>query len=123
MRFNKILSSALIVFLLLTIVSITKNLVQFEKIKKRISEAEAKVVKLEKQKGELIYSSEEKKKTDYLEKEIRDKLKMVRSGEVLVVLPKGLVEKDDDDMYKYSTEEGEVEEKEAIYQKWIKVFI
>ncbi len=123
MRFNKILSSALIVFLLLTIISITKNLIQFEKIKKRVFEAENKVIRLEKQKEELIYSSEEKKKAGYLEKEIRDKLKMVKLGEVLVVLPKNLVEKEDDDMYKYSTEEGEMEEKVAIYQKWLKIFI
>ena len=89
---------------------------------KRLLGAQEKVDSLNKQKNQLIYAQEESQSLAYLERQIRDKLKMVQPGETLVVLPSVLQEKVEEDVYKYHTQADYQSKTSKPWQEWWLLF-
>lgn len=68
-------------------ISLIKNIVRVSKVKARIAEAEARVVKLNKDNEELKTRLAEVNTDSFVEKKLRDSLGLAKEGEVVVVLP------------------------------------
>lgn len=121
MRFFNVLNLVLIFVLILGIAGVGRNILNMRRTSDRLREAKIQVESLENKRGELLADKENKKTEFYLEKQIRDKLRMIKKNENLVVLPKELIDKNEDNIYKYGTEEIIEEKKESNFLKWMKV--
>ena len=108
----------LIFFVFLFGLSLFKNIVKINEVKKRIRKEIEKVQKLEKEGKVLEEQLKMMQGNEYLERELRDKLGLAKKGESVVILPdpetlKSLVPKIPD-------------EKDYLpdppYIKWLKLF-
>ena len=106
-----------IMFILLS-VSIYRNVSKIGSIYKIIAEKEVDVEKLEEENKELEKKVEEVTSDDYIEKQIRDKLGLVKEGEIVLVLPEPEV------LRKYAPKIEEEEETlpDPNWKKWMKLF-
>jgi cell division protein FtsB len=123
MRFFTILNSFLLVLIIFGILGVFKNLIGLGKTQNRLFEAEDQVQNLENKRGELYFDAENKKSLEYIEKQIRNNLNMVNRGESLVVLPRELSEKSEEDIYKYGIVEEEKVEKYQNYREWLQILL
>ncbi len=110
------------------IVVLTRDLGQIIKVKDRLTEAEARVNKLETEKNKL---TEELKQVDteaFVEQEARNKLMLVKPGEAVVLIPKatesGQIGSDStlSGFNGVSNIGGEGQKDLANWQKWARVF-
>ena len=122
MHAKTILSAVILVSIILLIVSIIQNSFDMVKAQRRLSDAQTKVKQLQKQKQELFFSQNKTQSSDFLEKQIRDKLKLVKPGEALVVLPSTLQNKSEEKLYKYHTGEEMAQITTPTWQLWWQLF-
>lgn len=119
LKIRKLISWLTILGLAGVVFSVAKNLQTLEKSKNRIYEAEERVEKLKKENDELRQRQEVVNSIEFKEQQIRNKLGLVKEGEIIVILPP------DDVVKKYapqiSTEE--TEEIEPNWKKWLNLFI
>lgn len=109
---------AIVVGILLSVTLIRNILVissanqKIEKVKKEIAEIESKNNLLQKQ-------LEKTSREEYLEEQARNKLGLVREGEVVIVLP------DEDTLRQFSPKipEEEVSLPDPTWKKWLNLFI
>jgi cell division protein FtsB len=122
MRIHSIISWVLGVCSLLLVVSIVENSLQIYAASQRLKIAQEKVSQLENQKYQLLEEQVKHNSPEYLEQQIRDKLKMVKPGEKFVVLPSLLQDKEEDLTYKYHSQEPVMTAPQPIWQEWMLLF-
>lgn len=105
-------------FVLLTI-SLIRNIMKISQAGKRIDEANLRVEELKEENLKLSKRLDEVQSQAYIEKELRDKLGLVRQGETILVLP-------EEDIIR-SLAPKLVEEEETLpepnWKKWLKLFL
>lgn len=99
------------------IVVLARELWQAPQAIKRVDRAEEEVERLEEEQAGLRSRLEEVQSEDFIEKEIRDKLGMVKPGEVAVMIPEELRQRTEE-------EEVAVEDEKVlpIWRQWVEVF-
>lgn len=108
-------------FLVLIFVAFStfRNVQNLSKSNLRIQEAQEKVEKLEMENKELARKKEMSEKVEFKESQIRDRLDMVKEGEIIVILP------DAETVKKFATAKSSVEVERQIpnWQKWLNLFL
>lgn len=96
-----------------------RNIQTLSKSKLRIKEAEEKLQKLEKENQELSYQRDVVNSVEFKEAQIRDKLNMVKEGEIIVMLPEAEIVK------RFALPEVAVESEPQVpnWKKWLNLFI
>jgi cell division protein FtsB len=99
--------------------SIFRNLSKLNKAKGKVAKVEQNIEKLIRENKELEERLKEVQSTQFVEKEIRDKLGLAKEGEIVVVLP------DEEILRKLAPkiEEEETELPDPNWKKWIKLFL
>ncbi len=89
MNFKKLLAVPVLVVGLLLIVQLSRSIVRLGHRGGRVEELQAEVAGLAKEKEELEREKSYRETAEFVEREARDKLRMTREGERIVVLPEG----------------------------------
>lgn len=100
------------------VVSLVRNLVDFSGLGERVVEIEEEVQLLEEENQRLREEAFRVESEQYAEREIRDKLGLVKPGEEVVVLPQDYLREENG-----VAEEVVVEEKKANWRKWVELFL
>ena len=118
-RLNKITGYVLWVLILLLSLSLVRNISISARIKAAIAAEKAKVAKMEDDNKSLESQIAQTQSGLYIEKQIRDKLGLVKAGEAIVVLP------DEETLKKLAPPEAADSQvlPDPNWQKWIKLFI
>ncbi|MGI5828403.1 MAG: FtsB family cell division protein [Patescibacteria group bacterium] len=122
MQLKNIFTWVFIVCSLLLVVNIARNSFKMMAARRRIAVSQEKVDSLEKQRQQLLKDQARRSLPEYIEQQIRDKLRLVKPGEALVLLPSLLQEKSEENVYKYTTAEETKEVSVATWQEWINLF-
>jgi cell division protein FtsB len=77
------------------------------------------VASLEDKQYKLIQGQEKYQSQEYLDKQIRNKLKLVLPGETLVILPEQLKEEEEEALYHLEEEEKVLEREVPIWREWL----
>ena len=102
-----------ILFALFLVLSLFRNVNRINKARARIEEKNVDVQELAKDNEKLKRRIEEIESTEYIERQIRDNLGMVREGEVVIILP-------EDDVLRALAPEVFVEVEDAPQANWEK---
>jgi cell division protein FtsB len=108
-----------ILFALFLVLSLFRNVNRINKARERIEEKNVDVQELAEDNEELRRRIEEIESTEYIERQIRDNLGMVKEGEVVIILP-------EDDVLKALAPEMFVEIEDtpqANWEKWKDLFL
>jgi cell division protein FtsB len=122
MNIKNIFPAIFLVCISMLIINIFKNSLQIVKAEQRISAAQKKVSTLEKQKFLYLQEQNQRETPSFLEKQIRDKLKLIKPGESLVILPPSLQSKSEDIFYQYNLKEEKIVDSQANWQAWLDLF-
>jgi len=114
---SKIISGLLTLFGLYLIVSFSRSIFDLYQKSKEIEKERLKVEALKIKNEELKKQLEYVRSQEFLEKEAREKLGLVREGEVVVILPENFKEAIGND-YSQTEKDKEV----PNWEKWWKVF-
>jgi hypothetical protein len=104
------------------ITSIVKSFFRSVEAEDRLVNIQQKIEGLGKQNQVLSGSSKEYSSTEFIEKQIRNKLKLVKPGEKVVILPVELMEKEEGQQYSYKEVEQEVGVAVVAWREWAGVF-
>lgn len=118
-RLGKLSGYGLWILILLLAFSLVRNVENSFRIKAEIATEEGRVKKMEKDNGELEAKIAQTQGADFIEKEIRNKLGLVKEGEAIVVLP------DVELLRKLAPSEANEEEvlPDPNWKRWLKLFI
>jgi len=118
-KLNKFVTWILIISFVGVLFSVLRNIQNLQKSKLRILEAQKKLEKLEKEHKELEEKERAVQSTEFREQQIRDKLGLVKEGEIVVILPDAEIVK------KYAPKLEAEEEAENIpnWRKWMGLFM
>ena len=99
--------------------SVARSLEISAQIKAEVAAEEAKVAKMQEDNRKLQAQILESQGGEFIERQIRDKLGLVKSGEAIVVLP------DDETLRKLAPEEPTPAEvlPDPNYRRWLKLFL
>lgn len=86
-KLNKLAGYAIWILIIILSLSLVQNLGNSGRIKANIEAEEAKLRKMQDDNARLMKEIAETQSQDFIEKQIRDKLGLVQSGESIVVLP------------------------------------
>jgi cell division protein FtsB len=117
MSIKKTLTFLFFLFSLLLIFNLSREVYRVSQSSGRLNEAEERVEKEKLRNWQLKEEKKYKESPFFLEKEIRDKLMMGKSGEVTVILPRDIIDK-----IATSEPEKKPEIDLAIWQQWLEVF-
>ena len=112
-------SYALLVVILLLIVSLARNITRTVEVQKRIEKKEQELQKLEDKNQELKEELRILTSDEFTERQLRDKLGLVREGEYIIVLP-------DEEVLRTLVPEKEDEPEELplpTWEKWLDLFL
>ena len=108
----------IIAFFILMATSLIRNILRIRQSGGRINRAEEKVEELKQKNQELAQQLETIKSDQYIEKQIRDNLGLVKEGEVMIILP------EDEILDKLAP--VDMEEQNILpdpnWKKWLKLF-
>lgn len=98
--------------------SVMRNYVRLQRAKATINEARVKLQKMQTEENELNDQIARAESTEFIEKQLRDKLGMAKEGEVVLVLP------DEGEIKKLAPPRREEEEYEqkSNWEKWKELF-
>src|SRR3990172_6863015 len=118
-KFKNIGSYALILLALLLAVSTIRNVGKAIRIRDDVQKERERVAKIEEENAKLRQQVELIQGTDFIEKEVRNKLGLVREGEAVVVLP------DEETLRKLAPKTADEAEvlPDPNWKKWLKLFI
>ena len=102
-----------ILFALFLVLSLFRNVNRINKARARIGEKNIDVQELAEDNEELKKRIEEIESTEYIERQIRDNLGMVREGEIVIILP-------EDDVLRGLAPEVLIEKEDIPYANWEK---
>jgi cell division protein FtsB len=123
MNIKNIFTAVFIICIILLIINIFKNSLQIVKAEKRLSLAQKKVETLEKQKFIYLQEQNQRGSQAFIEKQIRDKLKLIKPGESLIVLPPDLQGKTEDNFYQYNFKDDSLVNYQSNWQSWLQLFL
>lgn len=117
-KFKKMLGYIVWMLVIFLIISTVGNLKKVERIKEEIEREKVRIAKIEAENRELEEAIALAKSSEFIEEEIRNKLGLVKSGEVVVVLP------DEETLRKLAPEIREEEDilPDPNWKKWLKLF-
>lgn len=87
LKFKNILGYAAWIFVVILLVSTVKNVNRVLSIRKQVEEEKLRVEKMQADNAKLQAQIMEAQGSEFIEKQIRDKLGLTKAGEVVVVLP------------------------------------
>ena len=67
--------------------SLARNILRINEAKKRVAKIKEKIEKLDEENKQLEVQLKEVQKSEFVEKQLRDKLGLVKEGETVIVLP------------------------------------
>lgn len=113
--YSKYLILAVVILLF---ISLVRNIIKSVQVGNRIRAEKVRVEELKKEKTQLERKLAETQSTEYLEKQLRNKLGLAKEGEIVLVLP------DEETLKKMAPEEVEPEEvlPDPTWKKWLKLF-
>jgi hypothetical protein len=123
MNIKNIFTAIFIICIVLLIINIFKNSLQIVNAEKRLSLAQQKVETLEKQKFLYIQEQNQRGSQSFLERQIRDKLKLIKPGESLIILPPDLQRKSEDNFYQYNFKDDSQVNSQSNWQSWLQLFL
>ncbi len=112
-------SRLLLIFVFLFLAfSLAKNLFKVYDIRKSIEREKQKIAKLQAEQEELKRQTAKVEGSEFIEKQLRDKLGLAKPGEVVLVLP------DEDSLRKLAPHIPEEEQTlpEPNWKRWLKLF-
>lgn len=122
MNLKKLLAIPVLLLGLLIVFQLSRSIINMYGRGGRGKELAAEVAGLEKEKQELEGEKEFRQTQEFVEREARDKLRMVREGERILVLP----ESQDEESSKFNLPAGKVgvqssknDEEGANWKKWV----
>ncbi len=118
-KVKKILIYAAWILVVILVVSTIKNVNRVIAIRNQVSQEKAKVEKMRVENKELQDQILEAQSQEFIDKQIRDRLGLIKDGETIVVLP-------DEEIVKSMAPNMEMEEKiflDPNWKKWMKLFI
>ena len=113
---KKALSLLVTAICLIFIFNLSKELLRLSKADERIDQAEQKKEELKLENWQLKRELAYRQTEEFLEKEIRDKLLMVKEGETMVIVPAGSI-----DIASSSVDTKDRKELDN-WEKWLEVF-
>lgn len=118
-RFGKLAGWGLWFLILILAVSLIKNIGDSTRVKAEIASEAARVAKMEKENRELEAKIAQTQGADFIEKEIRNKLGLVKEGEAVVILP------DKELLKKLAPPESSQDDvlPDPNWKRWLKLFI
>lgn len=87
LKFKTLLGYAAWIFVVILLVSTIKNINRVISIRKQVNEEKQRVEKMQADNAKLQAQIMEAQGSEFIEKQIRDKLGLTKAGEVVVVLP------------------------------------
>lgn len=123
MIISRLFTTVFICLILILIGSIFKSSMRTVQAEKRLLDVEKKVQRLEKQNQVLLSESDRYLSVDFIEKQIRNKLKLVKPGEKVVVLPPALIEKAEEATYSYKDSEINDQVDISNWRMWLNLFL
>ena len=117
-KMNKLVSWILILSFVGVLFTVLRNIQSLSRNKLRILEAQERLEKLEKEHEELEEKERAVQSTEFKEEQIRDKLGLVKEGEIIVVLP------DPEIVKKFTPLPDVSEESKTVpnWKKWVELF-
>lgn len=116
---SKIAGYIIWLLIILLSISVVRNVAKAREIRSEIAKEQAKVDKVKAENAALQKQIQETQNAAFIEKEVRDKLGLVKEGEAIVILP------DEDTLKKLApvtpTEENILPD--PIWQRWLKLFL
>ena len=103
----------------LLLLSVVGNIRKVISIQSQVQEGKQKIEKLKKENEELIGKIKQNQGPEFVEKQVRDKLGLIKEGERVVVLP------DEDILRKLAPRVPQEEDTlpDPNWEKWLKLFI
>ena len=114
MKLKKLLSVTALILGLLVVVQLSRSLINMYGRGGRVKELAAEVGGLEQEKQELEREKEFRESLEFVEREARDKLRMVKEGEHILVLPGEQNKEIPNTQYQIPNNKGE-----ANWKKWV----
>ncbi len=114
MNFKKLLTIPILILGLLIVFHLSRSIILMYGRGGRGKELAAEVAGLEKEKEELERERAFRETAEFVEREARDKLRMIREGEKILVLPDGQDEEEAN-----SKEQIAKSEEKKNWQRWI----
>jgi cell division protein FtsB len=115
MNFKKLLAIPALILGLLAIVHLSRSIVDIYGRRGRVSGLQEEIAGLEREKAELEEERAFRQTEEFVEREARDKLRMVREGEYILVLPDAQNKKISNLKSQISDDEGT----KANWEKWM----
>ena len=115
MNLKKIAAVPALIVGFLIVVQLSRSIISMYGRGGRVEELAAEVAGLEKEKEELEREKAFRQTPEFVEREARDKLRMVREGERILVLPEGQNERNPNYKLQIPNDEGT----EANWKKWL----
>lgn len=116
--FARIVDYLLLILIAVLAVSLVRNIIETHSTDQEIKREEGKVKELQEKQKELEEKLAMTKSQEYIEKQLRDKLGLVRDKEIVVILPDTEVVK----RFAPKTKEEEKILPDPIWKKWAKLF-
>jgi cell division protein FtsB len=116
--FNKLINYGILIVLLLLCLSLVRSINRTRMALTQISDVQKRVDDLKQQNLDMEKRLQEENTAEFMEKQLRDKLNMVKTGEIVVILP------DPEIVRKYApkVEEKEIALPDPNWKKWMKTF-
>ena len=114
MNFKKLLTIPVLLLGLLVVVQLSRSIISMSGRGGRVSGLAAEIANLEKEKEKLEREKAFRETAEFVEREARDKLRMTREGERILVLPGG----QDEERAKSKEPRANNEEK-TNWEKWL----
>jgi len=84
---SKLISYLILGILLILTVTLAKNVIRTNQIRDQIDNEKKKIAKIQEENNKIASEIAKTQSSDFIEKEMRDKLGLGRTGEAMVVLP------------------------------------
>ncbi len=118
-KFGKLLGYIGLGIIALMIISIVRNIGRVASIRKEVEKEKQKLEKIEAENKRIEEEIAKAQAPEFIEKQVRDKLGLVKEGETVVVLP-------DEEALKKLAPKIETQEDylpDPIWKKWLKLFL
>lgn len=116
---KKLIRFVFVFLCFLLLLSVARNILRMKKVNRQLANEREAIEKIKKENEEFKKKLSEIQSQEYIEKELRDKLGLVKEGEIVVVLP-------DAETLRNLVPDFEEEAEslpDPIWKKWVKLFI
>ena len=116
---DKVIIYAVLSLVVLLVFSLSGSISKIKNVALKIEKQKEKVEELKKENEKLEKDLEIARSEEFIEKQLRDKLRLAKEGEIIVILP------DADEVKKFAPRMDEEEEilPDPNWKKWMKLFL